>query len=242
MRSDALIMDHFFCRNEIDYPTLPPTGLFKRWKFYRHRYGIVHATARFVGTRVSRTWDWTGPIVTTGLLRKWRIAPGEKNLNLGGGGNCLRGFLTCDIDPRADVYLDMRNPLPFDSGEIDNVFCEEAIEHIPKSLAGKFLNECARILKANGRIRISTPDLDWLINSLLRGEISPEYFNACFYEHGHKHIYSRAEICDLILRAGFKSVRVSRYRDPSSYLARVDSHADRFLHPPELSQYLDAIK
>jgi SAM-dependent methyltransferase len=86
---------------------------------------------------------------------------GERLLNLGGGGNVAPHWLTADIDPRSDVYVDLTKPLPFPSGSLDGIFLEEVIEHIPASNAASLAMECFRCLKPGKPIRISTPDLLW---------------------------------------------------------------------------------
>ena len=63
------------------------------------------------------------------------------------------------------VYqLDVTKPFPFQSGIFDAVFSERMIEHIPYLAGRSTLQECFRVLKAGGMIRISTPNLHFLID------------------------------------------------------------------------------
>lgn len=220
----------------------PPSGLLNRWRFYRSRYGTLHAAARYLGTRAKPIWPIVGPLVTRRQLLHWRSNAKLRVVNLGGGGNCLSGCLTADIDPRADVYVDLMQSLPFEQDEIHHIFCEEAIEHIPKSAALRLLRECHRVLEPNGTLRLTTPDLDWMIGALSAGDMDCDAFNDCFYDHGHRYLYSRTELVALLTEVGFSMVRVSTYQDLYSPLGHLDSHADRFRHPPELSQYQEATK
>jgi len=220
----------------------PPSGLLPRLAFYRRRYGAVHAMARFAATKAPSIWSVVGPIVSTGYRERWKAQSGVKLLNLGGGSNTIEGALTADLDPRADTYMDLAKRLPFDDGSIDLIFTEEFIEHIPKASAAIMLRECARVLKPGGVLRIATPDLDWLSAGILDGSVPCDLVNDSFYGHGHRYLYSRAEMAKAVREAGFSDVRHSTYKDPASKLGYLDSHADRFRHDPLLSQYVEAVR
>jgi predicted SAM-dependent methyltransferase len=120
------------------------------------------------------------------------------------------------------------------------VFCEEAIEHLDKIQGFALLVECARILKPGATIRIITPDLDWFAGRLLDQSINCDTINEIFFGHGHKYIYSRHELSKALNEAGFGSVQHSSYKDTGSKLGFLDSHPDRFNHPPDISQYVEA--
>jgi predicted SAM-dependent methyltransferase len=105
------------------------------------------------------------------LLREYLDAPGVKKLHIGCGNHILDGWLNCDlvndwqIVSGVPIYpLDATKPFPFRSGIFDGVFSEHMIEHVPYSAGCLMLQECFRVLKAGGRIRISTPNLRFLID------------------------------------------------------------------------------
>lgn len=86
-------------------------------------------------------------------------------VQVGCGPNQLKGWLNTDIIKSFDdvVYLDITQTLPFPSNKIDYITSEHLIEHIT-FLDGKlFLKECLRVLKPNGKVRITTPDLSVLL-------------------------------------------------------------------------------
>jgi len=220
----------------------PPPGLLAKLAGYSRRYGLVHALARFGATKAPAIWPVVGPVVSRGYRERWIRQPGLKLLNLGGGSNIIDGALTADLDPRADTYMNLARRLPFADASIDLIFTEEFIEHISKADAAIMLRECYRVLKPGGALRIATPDLDWLSSGILSGSVSCDTVNDSFYGHGHRYLYSRAEMLKAVEEAGFASVHHSIYKDPESQLGFLDSHADRFRHDPLLSQYVEALR
>ncbi len=140
-------------------------------------------------------------------------------LNIGCGNCKLNGFINIDLEPTADLQLDVRNGLPFDDDSVDGIYSEHFIEHLTQSEAVAFLRECRRILKYEGALRISTPDLsnsvqrylnnDWREKSNLDtygfGWLNTpcEYLNTAMREWGHKWLYDETEIVRLAKYAGF---------------------------------------
>jgi predicted SAM-dependent methyltransferase len=212
-----------------------PTTMSGKLRKYSARYGYLSLVPRYLGRLVPGGWKYLGPSVTRSYLINWLQTDQRKILNLGGGGNCLESCLTADIDPRADVYIDITKPLPLPDESVDSIFCEEAIEHVSKSAGEGMLRECFRILKPGGIIRIATPDLDYFAARLNGDEI-----NAIFYEHSHVYLYTRQELLAACQRAQFQNIRT--YACYEGALGYLDSHAIRFEHPPDISQYVEAQK
>jgi len=140
-------------------------------------------------------------------------------LNIGCGNCKLDGFINIDLEPTADMQLDVRNGLPFDDDSVNGIYSEHFIEHLTQSEAVAFLRECRRVLKYKGILRISTPDLsnsvqrylnnDWREKSNLDtygfGWLNTpcEYLNTAMREWGHKWIYDETELVRLAKYAGF---------------------------------------
>ena len=89
-----------------------------------------------------------------------------RKLHIGCGRNILADWLNSDLLPSGEgvVPLDATQPFPFESRSFDYIFSEHMIEHISYSQGSGMLIECFRILKEGGKIRISTPDLKFLID------------------------------------------------------------------------------
>ncbi len=99
------------------------------------------------------------------VVRGYLARPGTKRLQIGCGMNPREGWLNTDWNPRSDqiLHLDATKPYPFPDATFDYVFSEHMIEHVPYADGQAMLKECRRVLKPGGRIRISTPDLAFLV-------------------------------------------------------------------------------
>ena len=101
-----------------------------------------------------------------------------KKLHLGCGRNMIGGWINTDLNmvkfPSGPKHLDVtdkfsirekrKDGIIIDDNSIDYIFSEHLIEHLTYQ-EGKFmLEECFRVLKVGGKIRISTPDLKFLID------------------------------------------------------------------------------
>lgn len=156
-----------------------------------------------------------------------------RRLHIGCGGNILEGWLNSDYLPNSKevIHLDATKPYPFDNNEFDCIFSEHMIEHVLFSQGHQMLAECFRVLKPNGKLRISTPDLSFLIDlyGSDKSELQKEFIKdstdkwidyAPYYEDtfvinnyvrawGHKFIYDEKVLTYLLEKAGF--VNVTRF-------------------------------
>jgi len=153
----------------------------------------------------------------------------ELKLQLGCGTNLLAGWLNTDSAPLPGAdYLDFTKPFPFFDEVFAAVFCEHTIEHIEKSDAARMIGEVFRVLRPGGQFRIVTPSLETFCRLMLEPTSAPsqkylefvrrfsnnpnagsaDAMNLIFYGHGHRHIYTAAELAQLVQQAGFSSARV----------------------------------
>ena len=222
---------------------VPPKNLWAKFQYYVARYGWLHAACGYIGRKWFTGWLWLGPFVTRRYLKKWLESSGPHILNLGGGGVLSHRWLTVDVTPRADVFMDITEALPLPDSSIDAVYSEEVIEHIDRENGQRMLIECYRVLKPGGIIRITTPSLDYFAKNALDTTNGVKTMNDIFYLHEHRFIYSEFELCLALKEAGFMNISKSSYRDANSKYGSFDSHPARFAFaPPEWSQYWEAQK
>lgn len=106
-------------------------------------------------------------------------------INLGSGRTIKKGFLNIDLLPGADLTLDLRNPLPFESNSCELIFSEHFFEHVqyPGPVTSLF-KECHRILKPGGILKFSVPDTEWPLKAYATGP-DADYFRACLEHNWH---------------------------------------------------------
>ncbi len=91
-------------------------------------------------------------------------------LNLGCGATFHPDWINIDFIATNEnvVSHDLRKGIPFDNEQIDVLYNSHILEHFQKNIAVFFLNECYRVLKPNGIIRIAVPDLERIAREYLR--------------------------------------------------------------------------
>jgi len=71
---------------------------------------------------------------------------------------------------------DLRKIFPWSDNEIDCIYSSHTLEHLSKDQGHYFLQECHRVLKQDGIIRIVVPDLKEFVECYTRGEMLAEDF------------------------------------------------------------------
>lgn len=156
-------------------------------------------------------------------------------LNLGCGHAIKEGWVNIDRDAHPGVFVhDLSTPLPFEDGSVEEIYSEHFIEHINEETACKLLEECYRVLAPGGRIRISTPDLDTLVESYLFKKLnfykSTGWFpgtpcrmlNEGMRLWGHQFLYNLDELGWILQGVGFREVM--RVKIDPAYECRPDNN------------------
>jgi predicted SAM-dependent methyltransferase len=93
-----------------------------------------------------------------------------KMVNLGCGNRFHKDWINLDFKSNSDkvIEFNLLEKLPFEDDSIDIVYTSHVLEHFSKCDAPKFLDECYRILKPNGIIRVIVPDLEQLIKNYIK--------------------------------------------------------------------------
>lgn len=100
------------------------------------------------------------------VVERYMLRQGQKKLHIGCGENIIEGWLNADLVATSSqvAQLDATKTYPFADGTFDYIFSEHMIEHITYEEGQSLLKECFRVLKEGGKIRLSTPDLAFLID------------------------------------------------------------------------------
>lgn len=96
------------------------------------------------------------------------------------------------------MQCDLNNRLPVDNGAYDLITAGEIIEHMFDE--GDFLDECHRVLKQEGKMVLTTPNLSYSLNRLLVmiGRV-PMFVYAPY----HYHFYTKKTLIALVENHGF---------------------------------------
>lgn len=141
------------------------------------------------------------------------------------------------------IAHDLTLLLPVASNSVRFIYSEHFIEHIPHEAAAQLLRECHRVLRPDGVVRMSTPNLRKLISEYESGRLDewinvgwrPEtpcrLLNEGLRKWDHQFVYDEAELLDLVRAAGFQDCRLVEWR--------VSSHPE--LHELETRPFHDEV-
>lgn len=172
-------------------------------------------------------------------------------LQIGAGRHHLDGWLKTDLEPMdlRTVYVDARKPLPFDGETFNYIVAEHIIEHLEYQDAMVMLKECHRVLKEDGVLRVSTPNI-FLTYQLMSPPLTPvleryvSWSNRTFdgacdpssaihvvnrlqHAWGHKFLYDAHTLICALEQCGFAGVtRCSSGESEHPALNHVDRHVN----------------
>ncbi len=179
----------------------------------------------------------------------------QKNLRLhwGCGSTRLDKWLNVDgwKTSATDFEYDLRKPIPLSDNSVSHIFTEHVLEHVTIEEGKLVLKEFFRILKKDGIARIVVPDLELCCNAFLskdtnwfakvdnKFETAGMGFNSIFYNHSHRYIYDFESLNQLLLEAGFKTIKKQKYNESfDEELLNDNSSESRRL----VSLYIEAVK
>lgn len=148
-------------------------------------------------------------------------------LHLGCGTNVLAGWVNIDGSPVSAQVLrwNLLKPLPVKDSHFQCIFSEHFIEHVSRTQAQELLQELARCLGTGGQIRVSTPDLRYLVTAYLDESLAEwldvgwepataaKLMNEGMHAWGHQFLYDFDELRTALLSAGFSDVRRVAWRE-----------------------------
>ena len=202
--------------------------------------GVAHGNCtKFRNNRFTRRLFRAAILCTRRVARPWRLAQYlretvEPKLHLGCGPNVLPGWLNTDVDWRSPcaVYLDASRRLPLPDRVFDLVFAEHLVEHLSRDAGARMLSECHRVLKPGGMLRLSTPDLRFVLRVYSEPSPLTQEYLAWWFERyeparpvcaaaflnlfmrrwGHQYLYDIDTLTDALAMAsvGFGEIRVCR--------------------------------
>jgi predicted SAM-dependent methyltransferase len=173
-------------------------------------------------------WGISKAALPNYLLRKYvwgtHLAHGARHLHLGCGTKYLHGFVNIDGNffNKIDLWLDVRNGLPFVANSVDSIYSTHMFEHFYADELEKLLRECVRVLKPQGGIRLIVPNLESAIRAYGQNQVKwfdsfPHNFesvggrfsNFVFCDGQHRTAFDFSYMEEVLRAAGFRSVEHS---------------------------------
>ena len=139
-------------------------------------------------------------------------------LHIGSGSQRIEGWINVDIRPfpGVDLVADVTHGLDFAS--VDAVYAEHFLEHLAVDDAFDFLAAIHRMLTPEGRLRLSTPNLDWVWLTHYQLEAPPEHkidsalkINRAFHGWEHKFLWNQETLAAALDAIGFSDLRWYRH-------------------------------
>ena len=146
-----------------------------------------------------------------------------KKIELGSGPVTRDGWITVDMCSGADVFWDLRFPLPFKDDSFSFLYSSHVIEHFNYRQLDRLLREMNRVLAPGGTMSICVPDARLYIDNYIKKadperllEYAPaiishqpmDVLNYIFYMDGqHKHMFDPASLIHHLKMRGFVDCR-----------------------------------
>jgi predicted SAM-dependent methyltransferase len=179
--------------------------------------------------------------------KKEKVLRRGGRLHVGCGPVTLPGWINVDNQPYPgiDHVLDVTRGLPFEN--LDFVFAEHFIEHLSYDAGAAFFRESRRVLGADGVLRLSTPNLDWVWMTqyhLGQWAQSSEAVRDCFWLNkafrgwGHQFLYNLPTLIECLHDAGFANVESCGYGESRHEALRGVEHHEKYPDTPDLPHIL----
>lgn len=112
------------------------------------------------------------------------------------------------------IQCDSNHPLPFRDDSFDVILLSEVIEHVESPTFT--LQECLRVLRANGAVAMTTPNL-WDVRRIYYPALSKVWSGDA--DKTHKTLFNPQSLGAAIQNAGFQRVRVRAGFKPLKWIS-----------------------
>ena len=176
--------------------------------------------------------------------RSLAALPRPLRLHVGSGPQRLEGWVNVDRQdlPEVDLVADVTAGLPVGDGEAEAVFAEHFLEHLPLDHAVAFLREAHRVLAPEGWLRLTTPNLDWVVATHYLHRDDPVEralgMNLAFHGWSHRFLWNRALLGEALAACGFERVAWRGHGESGEPFLRELERHERYPDTEELPHVL----
>jgi predicted SAM-dependent methyltransferase len=149
-----------------------------------------------------------------------KLFRGAQKLHLGCGSRHFKGWTNVDFaGPPGTISWNLTRRIPATSNSIHFIYSEHFIEHITRRQAASFLANCFDLLQPGGVLRLSTPNLKFLVEQYCIGRVEEwkdmrwepdtpaQMLNEGLHLWGHQFVYDYEELSLALREAGFRAPR-----------------------------------
>ena len=188
----------------------------------------------------------------------WKNRNGKGvHLNLGCGDKYCDYFVNIDANPlrKPDLWLDLRNGLPFADQSVDSIYTAHILEHFYPDELVKVLSECHRVLKTDAGMRIVVPSLESAIAAYSARElqwfsdwprsnrsVGGRFSNYIFCDGQHRNAFDFEYMSEMLLSAGFSEVKKSRPGASRLYPGEALALSEKDPGAPPLCLYVEVFR
>lgn len=128
--------------------------------------------------------------------------------------------------PQGIIRYDIRKGLPYEDNSVNYIYTSHFLEHVERDEAIQIINECYRVLKPQGMIRIVVPDFELLVDKYVKKDIDVDnflnalemfpkkgFFKFLYSKDRHKWMYDFHSLNKLLIMCGFKNITRKKFRD-----------------------------
>jgi predicted SAM-dependent methyltransferase len=116
------------------------------------------------------------------------------------------------------IHHDLSYGIPLEDETADFVYSSHFLEHLERPVGKRLLEECLRVLKPGGVVRIAVPDLEYAWEMYKRGEKEKMIHDFFFAEEmtgfgRHRYAYDYDMLKTLLREMGFVEIRRCEFQD-----------------------------
>lgn len=149
------------------------------------------------------------------------VAPtmsGPLRLHVGAGMERIEGWLNVDLLPLPGVDLELDVTRDFVFRDVDAIYAEHFLEHLEVLEVLDFLVNARKALSSEGRLRLTTPNLDWVWQTHYQrqGDEGEKIdaalsLNRAFYGWEHRFLWNRETLSHVLRVCGFTDLEWPRW-------------------------------